>query len=76
MNWIFVPGCSRLFADREVENGGVGGRWPASTPMISSYMIELHQLHLEITIMTDLLDFELHPEVRLCLQSQTLSLQA
>lgn len=35
----------------------------------------VYQLHLELTIMTDLLDFELHPEVRLCLQSQTLTLQ-
>ena len=40
MNWTFVPGRSRLSADKEVENGGVGGRWPASTPIISSYMIE------------------------------------
>ena len=36
----------------------------------------VRQLHLEITTMTDLLDFELHPEVRLCLQSQTLTPQA
>ena len=40
MNWIFVPGRSRLLAAKEVENGKVGGRCPASMPMISSYMIE------------------------------------
>ena len=40
MNRIFVPGCSRLSADMEVENGGVGGRCPASMPIISSYIIE------------------------------------
>jgi len=41
VNWIFVPGCSRLSIDREVENGGVGGRCPASTPMVSSCITEI-----------------------------------
>lgn len=74
MNWIFVPGCSRLSADKEVENGGVGGRCPASTPMISSYMVEF--INTLRNNNHDVLDFELHPEVRLCLQSHTLTRQA